>query len=112
MLATERAVLIRYESNGQSYVGSGLRVRGRFVLTADHCAQGVRHRVLYDSAEFDATVWVRSWNRDVDVAVLHVPSAHEVEPLGYARVDRTVAARVDRCQALGFPRWKRSNGRI
>src|SRR6266566_4058924 len=112
MLATERAVLIRYESNGESYVGSGLRVSRRFVLTADHCVEGTGHRVLCNGAEFDAIVWARSWSPEVDLAVLHIPSAPDVEPLGYARVDRTVATTVHGCQALGFPRWKSSNGRI
>ena len=111
MLASERAVLIRYELDGESYVGSGLRVRGRFVLTADHCAEGTRHQVVCDGALLDATVWVRSQSRDIDLAVLEVPTAREVEPLGYALVNRSVAATLPECQALGFPRWKRSNGR-
>ena len=112
MLASERAVLIRYELDGQAYVGSGLRVGARFVLTADHCAAGAHHRVLCGGEELDATVSVRSRSLHVDVAVLEVPSAPEVEPLGFARVNRTIAASVQDCQALGFPRWKTSNGRI
>lgn len=112
MLASERAVLIRYELDNKTYVGSGLRVNGQFVLTADHCAEGSQHRVVCNGGEHDATVGVRSHTRDVDLALLKVSSAPEVEPLGCALVNRNVAAWVDGCQALGFPRWKRSNGRV
>jgi hypothetical protein len=112
MLASERAVLIRYWLDENSYVGTGLRVNGPFVLTADHCAEGSHHRVVCDGVEHDATIWVRSYTHNVDLALLKVPSAPEVEPLGCGLVNRDIALWVDGCQALGFPRWKRSNGRV
>ena len=46
MLTTDRAVLIRYLRDGKARRGSGLRVAGRFVLTADHCANGTGHTVV------------------------------------------------------------------
>ena len=74
VLTTDRAVLIRYARDGKPRRGSGLRVAGRFVLTADHCANGTGHTVMAGGAEYPATVLVRSGNVDVDVAVLEAPS--------------------------------------
>ena len=41
-LDTERAVLLRYTRDGGWRRGSGLRVGGTLVLTAEHCAHGQR----------------------------------------------------------------------
>ncbi|KAB7739154.1 hypothetical protein GA707_20540, partial [Nostocoides sp. F2B08] len=109
-MATERAVLIRYQVNGKGFVGSGLRVRDRFVLTADHCAQGTGHQVqLLNGSRYEATVHVRSGSAEVDLAVLALgKDAPTMEGLGAARVDRAVADSIRGCQALGFPRWRRN----
>lgn len=106
MLATERAVLVRYVRNGQSFVGSGLRIGGRLVLTADHCAQGNDHRVTCADTELPARVLARSYDEDVDLAVLEVPQAEPLDEVGFARVDRTRAEQIRRCQTLGFPLWR------
>jgi TolA-binding protein len=110
---TDRVVLIRYTTAGERRVGSGFRLRDRFVLTADHCAEGAGHQVeLVDGTRFPATVYVRSNTTDVDLAVLEVDGAiPRVVGLGPARVRRDVADQVLGCQALGFPRWRRSEGR-
>jgi len=107
-LTTDRAVLIRYLREGKPRRGSGLRVADRYVLTADHCADGTEHVVVTGGEEYPATVFARSGNADVDVAVLVVPSLPAVEPLGCAVLDRTVPWEVRDCRALGFPVWKDS----
>lgn len=108
-VATERAVLIRYSVNGQRFVGSGLRMRDRFVLTADHCAKGASHRIEFlDGSSYPATVHVRSCSSEVDIAVLLLgEKAPSVEGLSVARIDRSVVGTITDCQALGFPRWRR-----
>ena len=105
VLTTDRAVLIRYERDGQPRHGSGLRVAGRFVLTADHCANGTGHVVVTGGREYDAHVFVRG-SADVDVAVLEAPLLPVVEPVGCAVLDRGVLREVPGCWALGFPVWK------
>jgi hypothetical protein len=84
---TDRAVLIRYQRDGQPRRGSGLRIGGRFVLTADHCANGTDHRVVVGGQEFPvpATVHARSESAEVDVAVLLAPALPEGCPPGPAR---------------------------
>jgi TPR repeat protein len=108
-VATDRAVLIRYCIGEERFVGSGLRVRERFVLTAAHCAQGSDHQVEFlNGSGSPATVHVRSTVSEVDLAVLILgEDAPAVEGLGVARVDRSVAGNIKGCQALGFPKWRR-----
>jgi Trypsin-like peptidase domain len=112
MVATERIALIRYRQGQARYVGSGLRIGTHFVLTADHCVDGTDHVVQCDGGEFPAQVHVRSYDPEVDLAILTVPGARALDPLRYGQVNRSVVARVDGCHALGFPRWKVSDGRI
>jgi TPR repeat protein len=107
---TDRAVLLRYRRGDEARRGSGLRVGRRFVLTADHCADGSDHRVVLGGQELPATVVVRTHVSAVDLAILEAPDLLEVDPLKCALVDRTVAALVRDCQALGFPRWKDAEG--
>jgi hypothetical protein len=104
-----RSVEIRYTRDGKPRRGSGLRVGGRFILTADHCANGVDHTLLVKGREYPATVHVRSNSDAVDVAVLVVddlPGLDPVAPLRCALVNREVTAHLEDCQALGFPSWR------
>jgi tetratricopeptide (TPR) repeat protein len=103
---SERAVLIRYTRDGQPRRGSGLRVGGRFVLTADHCANGTDHKVKVGGVTYPATVHVRSETTEVDLAVLVAPKLLELAPLGCALLSRDVADWLERCVALGYPVWK------
>jgi hypothetical protein len=106
VLSTDRAVLIRYTRNGELRRGSGLRVGGHYVLTADHCADGEDHRIVVGGQEYKATVQVRSQAAQIDVAVLAVENLPELSWLGCARVDRAIVGDVTGCIALGFPWWK------
>ena len=111
VLTTDRAVLIRYvRRDGQRRRGSGLRVGGRFVLTADHCAAGTGHVIVVGGAKYPAVVHVRSGSPGIDLAVLVAPKLPEVEPLGCAVLDREVPQVVRGCRALGFPVWKDGAG--
>jgi tetratricopeptide (TPR) repeat protein len=107
VLSTSRAVLIRYTRDGQTRRGSGLHIGGRYVLTADHCADGAGHVIVTNGGEHPATVYVRSGARDVDLAVLECPGLAEAEPLGCAVLGWDVPRTVRACRALGFPVWKR-----
>ncbi len=106
MLTAGRAVLLYWLRNGQCRRGSGLHVAGRYVLTADHCAEGSGHRVVLNGREYAATVHLRSGSAAVDVAVLAASDLPPVQPLGCARVDRAMVERVPGCRAVGFPVWK------
>ncbi|MFF8811115.1 tetratricopeptide repeat protein, partial [Streptomyces pactum] len=115
MLETDRVVLLRYDVTGGTRVGSGLRVGGEHVLTADHCVAGDNVRAVHGGREYPAEVVVRSFSTEVDLAVLRVPGLGTKPPLGIARVDRGTARAVEGCQALGFPRWlpsQRDRGRV
>lgn len=107
MLSTDRAVLIRYTRNGELRRGSGLRIGGHYVLTADHCADGEDHRIVVGGQEYKATVQVRSHDAQIDVAVLTVENnLPKLSWLGCARVDRTIVGDVTGGVAMGFPWWK------
>ena len=106
MLTSDRAVLIRYMRDGKPRRGSGLRIAGRFVLTAGHCAAGNGHTVIVAGGEHPAAVFVCSGTAAVDVALLESPSLPVVEPLTCAVVDRRAAWELEGCLALGFPVWK------
>lgn len=109
-LETERAVLLRYTSrDGNPRRGSGLRIGGTYVLTADHCADATNHTAVINGREYDATVALRG-SSEVDIAVLSVPALAALRPLACARVNTGIAARIDDCVALGFPTWSRREG--
>ncbi|GAB2580175.1 tetratricopeptide repeat protein [Kribbella endophytica] len=110
MLATARAVLIRYTRGGQPRRGSGLRIGADLVLTADHCADGTNHRIFVDGSGYPAVVSVRSNTAAVDIAVLQGVGLPEVENSKPVLVDRSIAARLEDCVALGFPVWKDKPG--
>ncbi|HZM66008.1 MAG TPA: tetratricopeptide repeat protein [Nakamurella sp.] len=103
-----RSVLIRYTRDSKSRRGSGLRVGGRFVLTADHCANGTNHRLVVGGREYPATVHERSGSAAVDVAVLVADHLPALEPLRCALINRDVDEDLDGCRALGFPSWKKN----
>lgn len=100
---TGRVVLIRYTApGGTRCVGSGLLIDERWVLTADHIAEGSGHRVECDRGVAAVAEVVRSGTPEVDLAVLRVgePFAGLVR-LGCARVDRSRVDRVSGCAAVG-----------
>jgi len=110
VLDSQRVVMIRYQVDGQSRIGSGLRINGGQVLTADHCAEGSAHQVLPMGASgpgLPADVLVRSEDLAIDLAVLVTPDAAKISPLDFVRVDRTTANVLEGCVAIGFPRWKK-----
>ena len=109
-LETDRAVLLRYTRDGKTRRGSGLRIGGTYVLTADHCANGTDHRVVVEGREYTATVAMRSGTSDIDIAALAVRDLPALPPMACARVNTAIAARVEDCVALGFPTWNRRNG--
>lgn len=107
-----RYALIRYTaSNGARSIGSGMLVRERTVLTADHIADGVGHRVECGSVAYRVERVVRSGTHGVDLAVLILAGSGKkarsggATPVGYAEVDRSHADEVTGCMAVGFPRW-------
>ena len=55
--------------------------------------------------EYPAAVAWRSGRADVDIAVLGVPDLPALPPLSCARVNTGIAARIEDCVALGFPKW-------
>ena len=102
----DRAVLIYYRRDGVPRRGSGLRIAGNRVLTADHCADGTDHRVVTGGRAVDATVLVRTGGPEVDLAVLAADGLPEVDPPGFVVLDRSVVSRIADCTSLGFPVWK------
>ncbi|TLF79095.1 bifunctional trypsin-like peptidase domain-containing/SEL1-like repeat protein [Nocardia cyriacigeorgica] len=110
MLTVDRAVLIAYFKDGEPHTGSGFRIDGEYVLTADHCAAGENYRVLIDGRNASARVHLRTGRRDIDLAILKVDEYHPIERASYARIRTSHAARLDECRVLAFPNWK-ENGR-
>jgi hypothetical protein len=108
-LETDRAVLLRYTRDGKPRRGSGLRIGGTYVLTADHCANGTNHMVVVEGRDYPATVAVRSGG-DVDIAVLAAPELGVLPPMACARVNTAIAAKLEDCLALGFPTWNSRGG--
>ena len=107
-METGRVALIRYVLGGTSYVGSGLLVDERRVLTADHVAAGGGHRVECDRGTWEVAAALRSGTPEVDLAVLSLSEpAGGFGRLGCARVDRSGVDRVGGCVAVGFPRWRK-----
>jgi tetratricopeptide (TPR) repeat protein len=102
---SNRAVLLTYFRDGKRRRGSGLRIGGRLVLTADHCADGQNHLVVVDGQEFPAQVEERG-SSNVDIAILSAPTMPPVPQLSCARLNTAQALTVNNCQALGFPKWK------
>jgi Trypsin len=109
-----RYVLIRYEVEDATYVGSGFLVSDRAVLTADHVATGTGHRVVYEGREFPVDESVRSGTKDVDLAVLSLrDSVSALDPMPFALVDRGRGGKLTECWAVGYPkRSKDSKGRV
>lgn len=105
-----RYALIRYQdADGGWRVGSGLIVRDRAVLTADHIADGTAHRVECADRKIAVHSLVRSGTAAVDLAVLMLAEpVLGIAPMRCARVDRGhPAGRLDGCVAVGFPFWSK-----
>ena len=107
---TSRVALIEYTApDGSPCVGSGLLFDDRYVLTADHVADGVGHRVMCAYGEFPVSAVLRSHDRDVDLAVMTLSEpAGELARLSFAQVNRTRIDRVSGCRAVGYPRGKKT----
>jgi hypothetical protein len=112
-METSRVALIRYIGpDGSWCVGSGLLMGDRYVLTADHVAEGHGHRVKWADAEVEVAEVLRSHDPAVDLAVLTLSgSAGGLGQLSCGQVDRSQVDRVTGCMAVGFPRWKKDGDR-
>lgn len=113
---TARYALIRYMApDGTPCVGSGMLVRERTVLTADHIADGTEYQVECGNGTFGVERFVRSGTREVDLAVLILAQPGDgaqipdVTPMGYACVDRGHPDEITGCVAVGFPLWRRDS---
>jgi tetratricopeptide (TPR) repeat protein len=109
-LDIERVVLLRYTRDEGRRRGSGLRIGGTLVLTAEHCAHGSDHVVVVAGREYRAKVAWRSGRADVDIAVLNAPQLPAMQPLSCARVNTGIAKKIEDCVTLGFPTWNDRNG--
>lgn len=90
-------------------VGSGFFIGTRLVLTALHNVDGAGEVLVrvHGTEERPAVVCLQG-NEDIaDLAVLEVSDVVVgVPPLRYGVVDRSAQAVVERCSAVGFPRFK------
>ena len=107
MLAVDRAVRIGYFKGGNPCVGSGFRIDGEYILTADHCAEGAGYRVLVDGRNLSAQVYLRTHRRDIDLAILKIDGGEQIERASFARIRTSHAERLDQCSVLAFPVWKK-----
>jgi hypothetical protein len=108
-METGRVALIRYTAlDNTPCVGSGLLVDGSTVLTADHVADGSKHRIECAGTTRDVVQVLRSGTSNVDLALLTISEPVDgIGQLGCARIDRDRVGRVDGCIAVGFPRWRK-----
>jgi tetratricopeptide (TPR) repeat protein len=108
LLESGRVALIRYTVGQARYVGSGLLLDDRRVLTANHTVDGTVRRVEGRNWSRRVVTILRSGSLDIDLALLTLD-----EPvvgftrLNCAQVDHERVDRVDSCIAVGFPRWKK-----
>lgn len=102
MIESQRAVLLRYTDRTGARVGSGIQVGGGYVLTADHCADGVGHRIISGGESYDATVAARSRDQAFDLALLLSLGLPPLERMSFGCIDRRTIGQVP-CSALGFP---------
>ena len=101
-LQTDRAVLLRYTRDGGARRGSGLRIGGTYVLTANHCANGTGHTVVADGRDYPATVALRGQG-DVDIAILSAPDLPVLPSLSCARVNTGIADQAQGLYDVGVP---------
>jgi len=103
------------QESGQWSVGSGCLIGGDWVLTAAHNvvpydASGDTLLVrLMDGTELAAVVYVAGALPDRDMALLRItdPAYQEMVPLvRFGAVARDAQHNVERCTAVGFPRFK------
>ena len=90
-------------------VGSGFFVGTRLVLTALHNVDGPGELLVrvHGTEERPAVVRLQGDKDIVDLAVLEVSGVVvDIPPLRYGAVDRSAPAVVERCWAVGFPRFK------
>src|SRR5438128_1297772 len=90
-------------------VGSGFFVGTNLVLTALHNVDGPGEVLVrvHGTEKHPAVVRLQGVKDIVDLAVLEVSDvAVDVQTLCYGAVDRSVAAVVEQCWAVGFPRFK------
>jgi tetratricopeptide (TPR) repeat protein len=106
---TRRVALVRYRgADGAAYVGSGLLVDTRTVLTADHVAEGTDHQCVGTDWSRDVSTVLRTSSTVVDLAVLVLTEpVPDIGRLGFARVNQGRVGQVSECVAVGFPRWKK-----
>lgn len=97
------------------WVGSGLVVRRGMVLTAAHNVDGDEEFFvrLGASDERRGRVLVRGDENGIDLALIHFDAADDerAEGLGFGCVDREQPQIVERCRAIGFPRFKERRSR-
>lgn len=103
-----RAALIRYKHEGRrNFVGSGLLVNDRVILTSNIVAEGSEHRVECAGKLRSVVRVLRPGAEHVDLATLTLGEpVIGLGPLSYARIDRTRVGWIENCTVLGFPRWK------
>jgi hypothetical protein len=87
-----------------------LRIGGRWILTADHCAAGSDHEILVDGESHPATVWVRTDDSAVDLALLLAEGLDVSSHLKFGQIVSQNVVHLRDCSALGFPVWKSSLG--
>jgi vWA-MoxR associated protein C-terminal domain len=112
-MEASRVALIRYSTlDGVRYVGSGLLIDDRRVLTADHVAEGRQHEVECNGGVRKVVDALRSGTTEVDLAVLTLSEPFAgMSRLKCAQVDRRLIGRVDNCWAVGFPQWRKGVSR-
>lgn len=113
-------VLRRFPTGtGQRWsVGSGYLVAAGLVLTAGHnVGPGESTQLLvrfFDESEAEATVLALGQTPEDDIALLTIAEGGlpvgDFAPVRFAVVDRTATRNVTGCWAVGFPRYKETDG--
>src|SRR5438105_2013455 len=99
--------VLHQEPGGSWWVGSGYCVGGARVLTASHNVGPGDLFVRAGERESPATVLVAGTEEIADLAVLELSAPWVIAPpCQYGAVDRRSRARVERCSAVGFPKFK------
>ena len=105
-MKADRLVLLSYVRDGKPRRGTGLCIGEHFILTADHCADGVDHQAVVDGQAYPAEVLVRTHQKQIDLAVLSAADLPSKSRLPCARINSVDLETVHGCRVAGYPAFK------
>jgi Trypsin-like peptidase domain len=105
-MKADRLVLLSYVRDGKPRRGTGLCIGEHFILTADHCADGVDHQAVVDGQAYPAAVLLRTHQKQIDLAVLSAADLPSKSQRPCARINSVDLETVHGCRVAGYSALK------